>query len=82
MAADWYRWCSQPMDALRKALTTPWRALPILALALALASGYANGNSAESFDAFLAALWPDAAAQGITRATFDAAFAGATPDPQ
>jgi peptidoglycan lytic transglycosylase B len=63
------------MDALRKALAT---LLPILALALA--SGYANGDSTKSFASFLAALWPDAAAHGITRATFDAAFAGVTPD--
>lgn len=34
------------------------------------------------FDAFLRDLWPDAEARGITRATFDAAFAGATPDPR
>jgi membrane-bound lytic murein transglycosylase B len=30
--------------------------------------------------AFLAALWPDAQKRGITRATFDLAFAGFTPD--
>jgi lytic murein transglycosylase len=36
---------------------------------------------AESFEAFLASLRTDATAQGITRATFDAAFAGVTPDP-
>ncbi|MGD0025927.1 MAG: lytic murein transglycosylase, partial [Xanthobacteraceae bacterium] len=35
---------------------------------------------AGSFDSFLAALWPNAAAQGIARATFDAAFAGVTAD--
>jgi lytic murein transglycosylase len=32
------------------------------------------------FDAFLRTLWPLAKAQGISRATFDAAFAGLTPD--
>ena len=32
------------------------------------------------FGDFLQALWPDAKAQGISRATFDAAFAGLTPD--
>jgi lytic murein transglycosylase len=32
--------------------------------------------------AFLDALWPDAQKQGITRATFDRAFTGFTPDPR
>jgi membrane-bound lytic murein transglycosylase B len=32
--------------------------------------------------AFLEALWPDAQKQGITRATFDQALAGFTPDPR
>jgi membrane-bound lytic murein transglycosylase B len=40
----------------------------------------ASGNG--DFNAFLTELWPDAKAQGITRATFDAAFAGLTPDPR
>lgn len=34
-----------------------------------------------SFSAFLAGLWPQAHARGISRATFDAAFAGVGPDP-
>jgi membrane-bound lytic murein transglycosylase B len=55
--------------------------LPALpALALVVACGLASSQPAESFDAFLAALWPDARLEGITRATFDAAFAGVTPD--
>jgi len=33
------------------------------------------------FDAFLQALWPEARAHGVSRATFDAAFEGVTPDP-
>jgi membrane-bound lytic murein transglycosylase B len=44
---------------------------------------FAEGPSptdTSSFDAFLLALWADAKTQGITRATFDAAFAGITPD--
>jgi membrane-bound lytic murein transglycosylase B len=40
-----------------------------------------NGEAA-SFTAFLQALWPDAAHRGITRPTFDSAFAGLTPDPK
>ena len=31
---------------------------------------------------FLNALWPDAQARGVTRKTFDAAFAGFAPDPR
>src|SRR3984957_16000199 len=54
------------------------RVLPIVALVLAI--GSASGQPGETFDAFLAGLWKDAAAQGISRATFDLAFAGVTPD--
>jgi membrane-bound lytic murein transglycosylase B len=56
------------------------RALPIMVLVLAI--GQASGQSGETFDAFLAGLWKDAAAQGISRTTFDLAFAGITPDPR
>jgi lytic murein transglycosylase len=45
-----------------------------------LANGRAVAQPADSFAAFLAALWPQAAAQGISRNTFDTAFAGLTPD--
>jgi lytic murein transglycosylase len=33
------------------------------------------------FHAFVTALWPQAARHGVSRATFDAALAGITPDP-
>jgi lytic murein transglycosylase len=33
-----------------------------------------------AFRQFVEALWPEAAAKGVSRATFDAAFAGVTPD--
>ena len=62
-------------------------ALTILALCfigfVALFSGgfAALGQTAASFAAFLDALWPEAAHEGITRPTFDVAFAGLTPDP-
>jgi membrane-bound lytic murein transglycosylase B len=61
------------------------RDLCVFALAIALlatdASSRAGAQSAgASFDDFLRELWPDARAQGITRATFDLAFAGLTPD--
>src|SRR5579859_6592864 len=48
---------------------------------LALSMSAAQPEPAESFDHFLAQLRADAAARGITRATFDAAFAGVAPDP-
>src|SRR5437764_294441 len=58
------------------------RALLALAIAL-LACVQTHAQSAPaSFGAFLDALWPDAQARGITRATFDLAFAGMTPDPR
>jgi peptidoglycan lytic transglycosylase B len=36
----------------------------------------------QAFQEFLAELWKDAQSQGITRATFDKAFSGVTPDPR
>ena len=41
----------------------------------------AGAEPVEPFDRFLAQLRTDAAARGVSRATFDAAFAGVTPDP-
>jgi len=35
---------------------------------------------AQDFSAFVASLWPDAKAAGVSRKTFDAAFAGVKPD--
>jgi len=35
-----------------------------------------------AFAAFLQELWPDARAKGVTRQTFDMAFAGVVPDPR
>ena len=36
----------------------------------------------QSFAAFVTKLWPDAQAKGVTRATFDTAMQGVTPDPR
>jgi len=52
-----------------------------LVLGILLAGTCAHGESGPSFATFLAGLWPDAARDGITRQTFDTAFAGVTPDP-
>ncbi|MEE7503022.1 lytic murein transglycosylase [Methylobacterium mesophilicum] len=52
----------------------------VLAAAACLASGQARAEDA--FRAFVEALRPDAAARGVSAATFDAAFRGITgPDP-
>jgi membrane-bound lytic murein transglycosylase B len=42
----------------------------------------AQNEPTETFAAFLAQLWPDAKAKGITRANFDLAFNAVTPDPR
>ncbi len=57
-----------------------WRALLVLMVALT-GFGALGQTGTASFDYFLQTLWPDAAKMGIRRATFDAAFAGLTPDP-
>jgi lytic murein transglycosylase len=53
-----------------------------LITALVLFPACAIAQQPKDFGPFLQALWPDAAARGITRKTFDAAFAGLTPDPR
>ena len=53
------------------------RALAFLCL---LACGTPAHAQDRSFAAFVTALWPDAQAKGITRATFDTAMRGVTPD--
>jgi lytic murein transglycosylase len=55
--------------------------LSFLVLVLSLASVRAECQTGNSFAAFLAGLRQEAATQGITQATFDAAFAGLTSDP-
>jgi membrane-bound lytic murein transglycosylase B len=42
----------------------------------------AQAQPAGSFPAFVAGLWPQAQARGVSRDTFDAAFRGVTPDPE
>jgi lytic murein transglycosylase len=56
----------------------------IIAVAAAfLASAPAPAEEAkQDFQSFVASLWPEAQARGVTRATFDAAFKGVEPDPQ
>lgn len=51
----------------------------MLAAPLAPASAQSQSRD-QSFAAFVNALWPDARAKGVTRATFDSAMRGLTPD--
>jgi membrane-bound lytic murein transglycosylase B len=55
-----------------------------LIMAFAVAMGFATPALADAkFEAFIQTLWPRAKAAGISRTTFDQAFAGITePDPQ
>ena len=52
----------------------------LVALALFAFCAPAQAQPQQSFQQFLDELWPDAKAKGITRATFDTAFKGVTPD--
>ena len=57
-------------------------ALFLVGLAACCCSGFsARSQTSGSFGPFVESLWPEAEQRGITRATFDAAFAGLTPDP-
>jgi peptidoglycan lytic transglycosylase B len=47
----------------------------------AAAEGVVPAADSATFDSFLAQLWPDAAARGVSRPVFNKAFAGLTPDP-
>jgi membrane-bound lytic murein transglycosylase B len=58
----------------------PRATLALLTFALLSALSPAHSQTGNSFAAFLDGLWPDAAKAGISRTTFDAAFAGLTPD--
>jgi lytic murein transglycosylase len=51
-----------------------------LAALFVLATSTVQLQAADAFRAFLESLWPDAQKEGVSRATFDAAFKGLTPD--
>jgi membrane-bound lytic murein transglycosylase B len=48
--------------------------------ALTLAKPTKTTQATQGFSQFIANLWPDAQTAGVSRATFDAAFQGVTPD--
>lgn len=65
----------------RQPVRTFARAIASLALAAALwCSGGGPARADAAFDRFIQSLWPDAQKLGVTRATFDAATRGLTPD--
>jgi membrane-bound lytic murein transglycosylase B len=58
------------------------RLVLMAAIALTLCAGPAHAQDDKNWRAFLDQVWVDAQAKGITRKTFDLAFAGVTPDPR
>jgi peptidoglycan lytic transglycosylase B len=58
------------------------RWLAVLAILLAPGPPARAQTPQKSFAAFVTALWPDAEAKGVTRANFDLALRGVTPDPR
>jgi membrane-bound lytic murein transglycosylase B len=64
-------------------MVAPRRTALVLGLAFSgfVFAAIARAQTDAAFTAFLEALWPDAAREGIARATFDNAFAGMTSDP-
>ena len=69
--SDLRRW------GLQKALISSLAALALLTLVQAPLRAQDDNH----FHAFVTALWPQAARHGVSRAIFDAAMAGITPDP-
>jgi len=61
-------------------LTAPLSRLSMLALAAALLLVAARAHADAEFQQWLAAVWPEAAALGVSRATFEAATRGLEPD--
>lgn len=59
-----------------------WRqaAARVIVAVVTLAAVTAPVSAADAFGDFLQSLWPEAEAQGVSRATFDAAFKGLKPD--
>src|SRR4051812_39136449 len=56
--------------------------LGLFAVLCAQAYAQDKRRAPASFAPFLASLWPDAQARGVTRGTFDLAFAAFIPDPR
>ncbi len=59
----------------------PARMVAALIACLLTAALPGSAARAETFQSFVAGLWPEAHSRGVSRSTFDAAFAGVAPDP-
>jgi membrane-bound lytic murein transglycosylase B len=57
-----------------------WRTLIVIALATFSGLPPANAAPDPAFTQFIASLWPEAQARGVTRATFDRETSGLEPD--
>ncbi len=55
-------------------------AAALMAVVVCLGAHQSHAQQREDFGDFVKALWPDAQAKGVTRATFDTAMKGVTPD--
>ena len=65
--------------ALRSRVATVARPAGLLACPARIC-GRARAQAADTFRSLLEALWPEAQAMGVSRATFDAALRGVEPD--
>lgn len=60
----------------------PRRVILLLCCALLGSQALHAQNARDSFGTFLASLWPEAQKRGVSRATFDGAIRGLTPDAE
>ncbi len=56
--------------------------MPVLAAGFCLAAAATEVSARQSFEQWVQSFWPTAKAAGISRETYDRAFAGMTPDPK
>src|SRR3954453_1922199 len=73
------RWTAGLLVRIRTHLRTGRCAVRLFVAALLFVAGTASASA--DFAHFVTSLWPQAHARGVSRATFDAAFSGVTPDP-
>src|SRR5262245_17172936 len=55
---------------------------PVLAAGFCFAVVATEASARQSFEHWVQSFWPSAKAAGISRETYDRAFAGMTPDPK
>jgi membrane-bound lytic murein transglycosylase B len=73
------RWTADLLVRTRLWLRTGRCAVQLFLATLLFITGTASASA--DFGHFVTSLWPQAHARGVSRATFDAAFNGVTPDP-